>query len=102
MQLDRDVDRALHVQREHHARRLRSRSRTPRGEHDRCAWKQLVSIRVHEIDHGVGGRDDHVEGLTGVLPPEKVTDRRLVVRLGKSRDIQVFGVVIELVRPSRR
>ena len=96
VQVDRDVDRALHVQREHHARRLRSRARTPRGVHDRCAWKQLVSIPVHEIDHGVRGRDDHVEGLTGVLPPEEVTNRRLVVGLGKPRDIQVFGVVIEL------
>ncbi len=95
VQLDRNVDRAFQVHRHHHARGLRSRLRTPRAEHDHCAWKQLVSVPVHEIGHGVGRRDHHVESLTGVLPPEKVTDSRFVVRFRKSRDIQVFGVVIE-------
>ena len=98
MELDRDVDRAFQIERRHHAGRIRSGSRAGSIEHDRRARAELVSVSVHEVEHGLGSRDDHVEGLAGILPAEKVTERQLVVRLGKSRDVQVFGVVVEASR----
>ena len=97
LQLDRDVDRPFQVHRQHDAGRLSVQDRgLDRRGHDRRARKQLVSICIDELERDISGRNDHVEGLPRIFPPEKITDRRLVVGLGKARDIQIFGVVIEL------